>query len=84
MSATLEEVGQAQIVIRSPLAKPRDEVGAPAFTVNGPLAGLRVGLRHEGSWRSWMLIVEEWRRFLERDRGKAGDHPDGRACRPRR
>jgi hypothetical protein len=24
-------------------------------------------LRHEGSWRSWMLIVEEWEEFLRRD-----------------
>lgn len=67
MSTTLEDTKQAQIIIRAPVAKPRDEVGAPAFTVDRPLAGLRVGLRHEGSWRSWMLIVEEWKRFLERD-----------------
>lgn len=26
-----------------------------------------MGLRHEGSWRSWMLIVSEWEQLLRRD-----------------
>src|SRR5439155_17005063 len=29
--------------------------------------GLKVGLRHEGSWRSWMWIVDEWQSYLRRD-----------------
>lgn len=57
----------ATITIRLPVAEKREIVGAPAFTVDAPLAGLRVGLRHEGSWRSWMLIVSEWEQFLRRD-----------------
>lgn len=56
-----------RIVIRVPVAEERQEVGSPAFTVDGPLGGLRVGLRHEGSWRSWMFIVSEWERFLRSD-----------------
>lgn len=53
--------------IRRPTARPPSDTGAPAFVLNRPIAGLKVGLRHEGSWRSWMLIVEEWQGFLRRD-----------------
>lgn len=55
------------ITIRLPVAEQGKTAGAPAFTVDRPLAGLRVGLRHEGSWRSWMFIASEWERFLRRD-----------------
>jgi hypothetical protein len=40
---------------------------APTYTVGKPLAGLKVGLRHEGSWRSWLWIVDEWTGLLEAD-----------------
>ncbi len=53
--------------IRLPTAAPGEETGAPAYALSGPITGLRVGLRHEGSWRSWMLIVEEWEKFLRAD-----------------
>jgi Fe-S cluster biogenesis protein NfuA len=59
-----------RIRIRVPVAERQEIVGAPAYTVGGPLDGLRVGLRHEGSWRSWMLIVDDWERFLLRDGAK--------------
>lgn len=58
---------RGRIRIRVPTARPRVERGAPAFVLDRPIAGLRVGLRHEGSWRSWMLIVDEWEAFLRRD-----------------
>jgi hypothetical protein len=53
--------------IRLPTAPPAERSGAPAHVLSRPITGLRVGLRHEGSWRSWMLIVEEWQRFLKGD-----------------
>lgn len=53
--------------IRLPTAPPRERTDAPAHVLDRPIAGLRVGLRHEGSWRSWMLIVAEWERFLRAD-----------------
>jgi hypothetical protein len=53
--------------IRVPTARPPADVGAPTFLLNRPIAGLKVGLRHEGSWRSWMLIVEVWQALLRRD-----------------
>jgi hypothetical protein len=53
--------------IRVPTAPPKVDAGAPTYTIDKPLAGLKVGLRHEGSWRSWMTIVAEWEQFLTRD-----------------
>jgi hypothetical protein len=53
--------------IRLPTAPPAEQTGAPSYVLSRPITGLRVGLRHEGSWRSWMLIVEEWQQYLERD-----------------
>lgn len=53
--------------VRLPVARPPLDVGAPSFTVDGPLRGRTVGLRHEGSWRSWMLIVDEWQQYLRAD-----------------
>jgi hypothetical protein len=53
--------------IRVPTAPRRDAAVAPTFTLDRPLPGARVGLRHEGSWRSWMWIVEEWEGLLRRD-----------------
>jgi hypothetical protein len=53
--------------IRLPTAEASAPAGAAAHVLNRPIAGLRVGLRHEGSWRSWMLIIEEWETFLRRD-----------------
>ncbi len=57
----------ARITIRRPTAPPAPQEVAPSFRIDAPLAGLRVGMRHEGSWRSWMLIVEEWTQFLVAD-----------------
>ncbi len=54
-------------LIRLPTAVPGEVPGAPTYTLDRPITGLRVGLRHEGSWRSWMLIVDEWEKFLRRD-----------------
>ena len=55
---------QGTIMVRRPTASPRDEVGAPAFTVDGPLRGARVGLRTDLAWRSWKLIAGRWDEFL--------------------
>ena len=68
----------AQVVTERPADYPRRAsgfhrssparlAGALRTYLDRPIAGLRVGLRHEGSWRSWMLIVDEWEKFLRRD-----------------
>jgi hypothetical protein len=37
------------------------------FDVAGPLAGKTVGLRLDRAWRSYMAVVEEWKKLLRRD-----------------
>jgi hypothetical protein len=66
-AVTGAEARRRTLLIRVPTAKPRAVAGAPAYRLDRPIAGLRVGLRHEGSWRSWLLIVDEWEKLLRRD-----------------
>lgn len=56
--------------MRRPTAPPRGDDGAPAFTLDPPIAGRRIGLRHEGSWRSWLLIVDDWVQLLRADQAE--------------
>src|SRR5579872_2149253 len=65
MSATDSYAGM--IRIRKPTAPPRAAQAAPTFRVNGPLKGLRVGLRTDPTWLSWTFIAETWAGFLRRD-----------------
>ncbi len=55
------------LTIRLPVAPRVDAAGAPAFTVDGPITGKRVGLRTDLAWRSWMLIAARWDEYLQRD-----------------
>jgi hypothetical protein len=55
------------ITIRLPTGRPADTTGAPAFTIDAPIAGKRVGLRTDLAWRSWMLIARRWDEYLQRD-----------------
>lgn len=64
---TTEAMPRQRLSIRLPTAKPVEGTGAPAFAVDRPLVDLKVGLRHEGSWRSWMLIVDDWAERLRGD-----------------
>ena len=48
------------IAIRLPTTRPPDTEGAPAFTVDAPMAGKVVGLRTDLAWRSWKLIASKW------------------------
>ena len=66
-TASANEHTARRLRIRVPTARPPSETGAPAYLLDRPIAGLKVGLRHEGSWRSWILIVDEWSKFLRRD-----------------
>lgn len=56
-----------RIIIRSPVADFATEAGAPAFVLGRPLAGIRVGIRHDGTWRSWQYIARVWADYLRRD-----------------
>jgi hypothetical protein len=56
------------VTIRRPTAPPPQPEAAPAFTLDGPVGGRRIGLRTDGAWRSWTLIAGEWDKML-RDAG---------------
>jgi hypothetical protein len=64
---TLTTDTSATISIRLPTATPREEQGAPAYLLDGPITGRRVGLRTDLAWRSWTQIAGHWADFLRRD-----------------
>ena len=53
--------------VRRPTPAPKPVQGAPAFRLDRPLKGLKVGLRYEPAWRSWTLIAQIWADWLRRD-----------------
>jgi hypothetical protein len=53
--------------IRRPTAPPAVDVAAPTFSVDGPIAGLRAGIRTDAAWRSWRLIAADWEERLRAD-----------------
>src|SRR6202051_3196941 len=55
------------IFVRKPTAAPAGEVRAPTFDLARPIAGVHVGLRTDGAWRSWRLIAKVWDEYLRRD-----------------
>ncbi|HVF63089.1 MAG TPA: hypothetical protein VNE58_03750 [Casimicrobiaceae bacterium] len=40
---------------------------APTYDVGRPLAGLRVGIRYDQFWRSWLHVLDVWSDLLRRD-----------------
>ncbi len=56
------------ITIRRPTAPPPEQAVAPAYTLDAPIAGRRIGLRTDLAWRSWALIAGDWEKRL-RDEG---------------
>lgn len=44
-----------------------DETVAPTFDLDRPLAGAAVGLRLDHAWRSYMVVVEQWKQLLAVD-----------------
>src|SRR5437868_14673533 len=55
------------ILVRRPTAAPAGEVRAPVFDLRRPIAGVNVGIRTDGAWRSWRLIAQVWDEYLRRD-----------------
>ena len=53
--------------VRRPTAAPAGEVRAPIFALDRPIAGVHVGIRTDGAWRSWRLIAQVWDEYLRRD-----------------
>lgn len=52
------------VLIRRPTAPPVVEVAAPTFRIDGPVVGLRAGIRTDAAWRSWRLLAADWEQRL--------------------
>ena len=48
------------ISIRRPTTVFDYKTAAPIYDVNRPIKGLRVGIRTDQFWHSWLQITEEW------------------------
>jgi hypothetical protein len=55
------------VTIRRPTAPPVEEAAAPTFRVDGPVTGLRAGIRTDAAWRSWRLLAADWEQRLRAD-----------------
>jgi hypothetical protein len=64
--ASYRSVRVATLTIRRPTAT-FDTAAAESFLVGRPLRGLRIGLRRDGTWRSWQAITSVWMERLRRD-----------------
>lgn len=56
-----------QISIRKPTAVFRPKAAAPTFNLGRPIKGLRVGIRNDQFWRSWLQICDIWSAMLIKD-----------------
>jgi len=56
-----------KIWIRKPTATPPALQSAPTFRVDRPLKGLRVGLRTDPNWKSWLTVADDWAARLRAD-----------------
>ena len=56
-----------EISIRSPIAKLARPDAVPVFNLDRPIKGLRVGLRNDIMWRSWLQICDVWSDLLKKD-----------------
>jgi hypothetical protein len=70
LTADPVEVLGETVWIRMPTVEPAsfavESSGGP-LQLGGSIRGRRVGLRTEGSWTSWLTIVDEWTTLLEQD-----------------
>jgi hypothetical protein len=49
-----------RITIRCPTATFPSDAGAPAFTLDRAISGVRIGVRQDATWRSWQTIAARW------------------------
>src|SRR3974390_3324195 len=55
------------MLVRRPTAPPGGQTPAPTVDLDRPIAGVHVGIRTDGAWRSWRLIADVWDEYLRRD-----------------
>lgn len=56
-----------EISIRRPTAKFGARQSAPTFNLDRSIKGLRVGLRNDHMWRSWLQVCDVWSDLLQSD-----------------
>jgi len=57
----------SRIEILVPTPPPEAVTTSPTFALDRPVRGVRVGLRLDAAWRSYEVVVAEWRRLLAAD-----------------
>lgn len=56
-----------EISVRRPTARFGGRKSAPTFNLDRPIKGLRVGLRSDHFWRSWLQVCDIWSAMLKSD-----------------
>lgn len=56
-----------EIEIRRPTAKFVAKESVPVFNVDKHIKGLRVGIRNDVWWRSWLQVSDVWSELLVKD-----------------
>ena len=57
----------AEITIRKPTARFGARQSAPTYNLDRPIKGMRVGLRTDKYWRSWLDVCDVWSDMLKKD-----------------
>jgi hypothetical protein len=55
------------ISIRKPTSLFPSAKSAPTFNLGRPIKGMRVGLRNDQFWRSWLQVCDVWSEMLRND-----------------
>ena len=50
-----------------PTAPPPADAESATFALGRPIAGVKIGMRIDNSWRSYFTVLDEWERLLRRD-----------------
>ena len=56
-----------KLTIRRPTATFRERKSAPTFNLNKPIKGMKVGIRTDQFWRSWLDVADVWSELLKKD-----------------
>ena len=60
-------MSDAEISIRSPMAVHRSRQSPKPIPLGKPVKGLRVGIRTDTYWESWLHVADEWSKMLRRE-----------------
>jgi len=60
-------VSSEEISVRNPVARFARQGAVPVFDLDKPIKGLRVGMRNDIMWRSWLTVCDVWSEMLKGD-----------------